>query len=232
MIVCLSCWSLEVERLETACSRPHTGMAATIDYGFTTQRNFRTRCDAPHLGITNRRQLIAFYDALKAALKEGRLTPEGGALPTSLNDLLASLPGEQSPAKRDRDLTDWSVENDSDYAAFLNDWRGRTTTPSKSYKPRAVAAPLHQAVTRLQVLRSDGSKKAELEGAVDTFLDVYALSQHVLRLPRLVRELSTSLPEGFELDTQKVGLGKDAKGIYIGLVQRRKGKEVAVSETP
>ena len=188
--------------------------------------------DAPHLGITNRRQLLAFYDTLKTALKEGRLTPEGGALPTSLNDLLALLPGEQAPAKRDRDLTDWSVENDSEYAAFLNAWRARTTTAPKSYKPRAVAAPLHQAVTRLQALRLDGSKKAELEGAVDTFLDVYALSQHVLRLPRLDRELPTSLPEGFELDTQKVSLGNDPKGIYVGLVQRRKGREEPVSDTP
>ena len=188
--------------------------------------------DAPHLGITNRRQLLAFYDALKTALKEGRLTPEGGALPTSLNDLLTLLPGEQAPAKRDRDLTDWSVENDSEYAAFLDAWRARTTTRPKSYKPRAVAAPLHQAVTRLQVLRSDGSKKAELETAVDTFLDVYALSQHVLRLPRLDRELPTVLPEGFELDTQKVGMGNDSKGTYVGLVQRRRGKEEPVSDTP
>ena len=39
--------------------------------------------DAPHLSITGRKDLLAFYDALKAALKEGRLTPEGGALPTS-----------------------------------------------------------------------------------------------------------------------------------------------------
>ena len=53
--------------------------------------------DAPHLSITNRKRLLAFYDELKAALKEGRLTPEGGALPTSLNELLALLPGEQTP---------------------------------------------------------------------------------------------------------------------------------------
>ncbi len=188
--------------------------------------------DAPHLSITNRRQLLAFYDELKTALKEGRLKPEGGALPTSLNDLLALLPGEQPLAKRDRDLTDWSVENDFEYAAFLNTWRAHTMTPPKSYKPRAVAAPLHQAVTRLQVLRSDGGKKAELEAAVDTFLDVYVLSQHVLRLPRLDRELLISLPEGFALDAQKVGLGNDPKGTYVGLVQRRKGKEKQVSDSP
>ncbi len=186
--------------------------------------------DAPHLSITNRKQLLAFCDALKTALKEGRLKPEGGALPTSLNDLLVLLPGEQPLAKRDRDLTDWSVENDPEYAAFLNTWRTRTATPPKSYKPRAVAAPLHQAVMHLQALRSDGSKKAELEGTVDTFLDVYALSQHSLKLPRLDRALPTSLPAGFALDAQKVGLGDDSKGTYVGLVQRRKGKEKQVSK--
>ena len=178
--------------------------------------------DAPHLGVTTRKQLLAFYDLLKTALKEGRLTPEGGALPTSLNELLALLPGEQLLAKRDRDLTDWSVENDPEYAAFLDAWRVRTAAAKpKAYKPRAVAAPLHGAVTQLQDVRLGGSKKAELERAVDSFLDVYVLSQHALRLPRLERALPAELPEGTELDAQKVGLGNDAKGVYVGLVPRR-----------
>ena len=43
---------------------------------------------------------------------------------------------------------------------------------------------------------------------------------------------TTSLPEGFELDPQKVGLGNDPKGIYVGLVQRRKGREEPVSDAP
>lgn len=180
--------------------------------------------DAPHLGITTRRQLLAFYDALKTALKEGRLTPEGGALPTSLNEFLALLPGEQPPLKRDREFTDWSVENDHKYAAFLDAWRARTAAPSKTYKPRAIAAPLHQAVTRLQAVREGTAKKAELEGAVDTFLDVYALSQHALKLPRLDRALPTGLPEGLERDAQKVDLGHDAKGIFVGLVSKRQGQ--------
>ena len=188
--------------------------------------------DAPYLGVTNRRQLLAFYEALKAALKEGRLTPEGGAVPTSLNELLALLPGEQSPARRDRELTDWSVENDPDYAAFLDAWRASTSAPAKRYQPRAVAAPLHQAVTRLQALRSGGGKKAELEGAVDTFLDVYALSQHALKLPRLDRPLPAGLPEGLELDPQKVTLGNDPKGTYVGLVPKRQGRGGKAPDAP
>ena len=187
--------------------------------------------DAPHLGITTRRQLLAFYDALKTALKEGRLTPEGGALPTSLNELLALLPGEQPPAKRDRDLTDWSVENDHEYAAFLDAWRARTAAPFKIYKPRAVAAPLYQTVIQLQGLRLDGSKKAELERAVDIFLDVYVLSQHALRLPRLDRALPTGLPEGIKLDAQKVGLG-EVKGTYVGLVPRHQAKGESALTNP
>ncbi len=187
--------------------------------------------DAPHLAITNRKQLLAFYDTLKAALKEGRLTPEGGALPTSLNELLALLPGEQTPLKRDRELTDWAVDNDHKYAAFLDVWRARTVPMSKTPKPRAVAAPLHQAVTRLQTARTDGAKKAELETAVDAFLDVYALSQYVLRLPRIARTLPPGLPEGFGLDGQKVSLG-DVKGTYVGLVQRRKERGEQVTATP
>ena len=181
--------------------------------------------DAPHLGITNRKQLLNFYDALKTALKEGRLTPEGGALPTSLNELLALLPGEQPPAKRDRDLTDWSVENDHKYAAFLDAWRVRTAAPARAYKPQAIAAPLYHVVTRLQEMRRNGSKKADLEGTVDTFLDVYALSQHALRLPRLERALPTELPDGIELDAQKVSLGNGPTGFYVGLVGRRKGRD-------
>lgn len=180
--------------------------------------------DAPHLGITTRKQLLAFYDALKAALKAGRLTPEGGAVPTGLNELLVLLPGEQPPLKRDRELTDWSVENDLQYAAFLDAWRTRTAAPSKAYRPRAIAAPLHQAVTRLQTVRGGPAKKAELEGAVDTFLDVYALSQHALRLPRLERALPPGLPAGIEVDAQKIGLGHDAKGTFVGLVAKRQGR--------
>lgn len=180
--------------------------------------------DAPHLGIANRKQLLAFYDALKTALKEGRLTPEGGAVPTGLNELLALLPGEQPPLKRDRELTDWSVENDLQYAAFLDAWRARTAGPSKAYKPRAIAAPLHQAVTHLQSVRGGPAKKAELEGAVDTFLDVYVLSQHALKLPRLERVLPPGLPEGIKVDAQKVGLGHDAKGTYVGLTSKRQGR--------
>ncbi len=179
--------------------------------------------DAPHLSITGRKDLLAFYDALKAALKEGRLTPEGGALPTSLNELLALLSEEQTPLKRDRELTDWAVDNDHKYAAFLDTWRAQTVPTSRTPKPRAVAAPLYQAVTRLQTMREGGIKKAELETAVDVFLDVYALSQHALQLPRIARALPTGLPEGIELDEQKVGLG-DVKGTYVGLVQRRKGR--------
>lgn len=72
--------------------------------------------DAPHLGVTKRKQLLAFYDALKTARKKSHLTPEESELPTSLNELLARLPSEQPPAKRDRELTDWSVENDPRYA--------------------------------------------------------------------------------------------------------------------
>lgn len=116
--------------------------------------------DAPHLGITNRKQPLVFYDAIKAALKEGRLTPEGGALPTSLNELLTLLPGEQTPLKRDRELTDWAVENDPKYAAFLDSWRARMSVSKlKAYKPRAVAAPLHQAVTQLQAVREGVPKR-------------------------------------------------------------------------
>lgn len=189
--------------------------------------------DAPHLGITNRRRLLAFYDELKAALREGRLTPEGGAVPTSLNELLALLPGEQTPLKRDRELTDWAVENDHNYAAFLDAWRARMSADKpRTPKPRGVAAPLHQAVTRLEAVRARGGKKADLEAAVDTFLDVYALSQHALRLPRLDRSLPTRLPEGIELDEQKVFLGDDGKGTYVGLVQRRKGRGEQVTDAP
>ena len=131
---------------------------------------------------------------------------------------------EQPPARRDRELTDWSVENDLQYAAFLDAWRAHTAGPSKTYRPRAIAAPLYQAVTRLQAVREGTAKKAELEGAVDTFLDVYALSQHALRLPRLERPLPAGLPEGLERDAQKVGLGNDAKGTFVGLVSKRQGR--------
>lgn len=179
--------------------------------------------DAPHLGVTSRKDLLAFYDALKAALKEGRLTPEGGALPTSLNELLALLPGEQTPLRRDRELTDWAVDNDHKYAAFLDIWRARMVPTSRTPKPRAVAAPLYQAVTQLQTMREGGVEKAELEAAVNVFLDVCALSQHALRLPRIDRALPAHLPEGIELDEQKVSLG-DVKGTYVGLVQRRKSR--------
>ncbi len=118
-------------------------------------------------------------------------------------------------------MTDWSVENDLKYAAFLDAWRTQMTVQrSAAPKPRAVAAPLHQAVTRLQLLHTAGSKKAELERAVEVFLDVYALSQHALRLPALERELPKRLPEGISLDEQKVTLGNDAKGTYVGLLRR------------
>ena len=176
--------------------------------------------DAPHLGITDRKQLLAFYDALKTALREARLTPAGGALPSSLNELLALLPGEPKPAKRDRELTDWSVDNDLKYAAFLEAWRTRVSVTKAGAKPRAIAAPLFQAVTRLQTLKAQGAKKAELTAAVSTFLEVYALSQHALRLPPLAGPLPERLPEGIKMDPQ-VTLGRDAKGVYVGLVKRK-----------
>lgn len=188
--------------------------------------------DAPHLSITNRKQLLAFYEAVKVALKEGRLTPEGGALPTSLSELVTLLPGEQPQLKRDRELTDWAVDNDHKYASFLDIWRTQAVPVSGAPKPRTIAAPLHQAVTQLQTLNSSGAKKAELEKAVDTFLDVYALSQHALRLPRIDRALPTELPGGVEFDAQKVLLGDDAKGTYVGLMQRRKGRGEQVPDTP
>ena len=176
--------------------------------------------DAPHLGITNRKQLLAFYGALKTALREGRLTPEGGALPSSLNEFLTLLPGEQTPAKRDLELTDWAVDNDLKYAAFLETWRAQAATEARA-KPRAIAAPLAQAVTRLHALHTQGAKKTELEEAVKTFLEVYALSQHALRLPPLAGPLPERLPEGVALDPQKVTLGRDARGVYVGLTRRK-----------
>ena len=53
---------------------------------------------------------------------------------------------------------------------------------------------------------------------------MYALSQHALRLPRLERPLPAGLPEGLERDAQKVMLGNDAKGTFVGLVSKRQGR--------
>lgn len=145
---------------------------------------------------------------------------------------MALLPGEQTLLRRDRELTDWAVDNDHKYAAFLDTWRARMVPTSRTPKPRAGAAPLYQAVTRLQTMREGGVKKAELETAVDVFLDVYTLSQHALRLPRIDRALPAALPEGIELDEQRVFLGDDGKGTYVGLVQRRKGRGGQVTTTP
>ncbi len=188
--------------------------------------------DAPHLSITNRRQLLAFYDEIKGALKEGRLTPEGGAVPTSLNELLALFAGEQVPLKRDQELTDWAVDNDYKYAAFLDSWRAQTISLPRTPKLRAIAAPLHQAVTRLQAVQARGTKKAELEEAVNVFLDVYVLSQHALRLPYIDRAVPAELPEGIELNGQKVALGNDEKGTYVGLVRRRDSRGELAPGTP
>ena len=91
---------------------------------------------------------------------------------------------------------------------------------------------MHQAVTRLEAVRARGEKKADLEAAVDTFLDVYTLSQHALRLPRIDRALPAGLPEGIGLDEQRVFLGDDGKGTYVGLVQRRKERGEQVTDTP
>lgn len=176
--------------------------------------------DAPHLDVTSRRRLIAFHDAMVAALRAAELTPEGGALPTTFNTLLALLPGDHQPLKRDRDVTDWSVENDTKYAAFLTSWREQTSATASIRKPRALAAPLHQAVTALQMLEQAGAKKSELEAAVRTFLDVYALSQHALRLPAIEQALPARLPAGIALDETKVTIGNDDKGNYVGLVKR------------
>ena len=176
--------------------------------------------DAPHLYITNRRRLLAFYDALVDALKKGELTPAGGALPSTLNVFLKLLPGEHTLAKRDRELTDWSVENNHEYAAFLGTWRARLSGTTRTPKPRAIAAPLHQAVTRLQALQGTGTKKADLVHAVEVFLDTYTLSQHALRLPAVGRTLPKQLPPEIALDEQKVVLGDDSKGNYVGLVKR------------
>lgn len=118
-------------------------------------------------------------------------------------------------------MTDWSVENDTKYAAFLDSWREQIKAqPSKMRKPRAIAAPLHQTVTRLQSLVQGGAKKADLEVAVEVFLDVYVLSQHALKLPMLERALPSHLPPTVELDSSKVTLGNDAKGKFVGLVKR------------
>lgn len=72
----------------------------------------------------------------------------------------------------------------------------------------------------------------ELGAAVDVLLNVYALSQHALRLPRIDRALPAELPEGIEHDANKVTLGNDAKGTYVGLVQKRGAKGEGASVTP
>lgn len=67
-------------------------------------------------------------------------------------------------------MTDWSVENDANYAAFLDRWRSSVrATPRQGRKIRAIAAPLHQAVAKLQALEQSGAKKAQLEEAIKTF---------------------------------------------------------------
>ncbi len=45
-----------------------------------------------------------------------------------------------------------------------------------------------------------------------------------LRLPRLERPLPTELPEGIKLNAQKVSLGNGPTGVYVGLVERRRGR--------
>ena len=54
---------------------------------------------------------------------------------------------------------------------------------------------------------------------VVSVLDVYVLSQHALRLPRLERALPAGLPQGTELDEPKVGPG-EVGGTYVGLIPR------------
>lgn len=63
---------------------------------------------------------------------------------------------------------------------------------------------------------------------MNTLLDVYALSQHTLRGSRS----DWVLPEGIEHDERRVVLGNDARGNYVGLVQRRKGRGEQVTDTP
>lgn len=78
----------------------------------------------------------------------GELMPEGGALPITLNAALALLPNEHPPLKRDKEMTDWSVENDAKYATFLNQWRLQIdASPKQGRKVRAIAEPLHQTIT-------------------------------------------------------------------------------------
>lgn len=183
--------------------------------------------NAPHLAISNRKRMQTFYDAVVEALRQGELTPEGGALPTTLNTLLALLPGEQRLAARDREMTDWSVENDVKYAAFLDGWRSRMTSVAlKVPYVRPIALPYHQAVTHLQRVHASGSKKAELEQAVNLFLDVYALSQHALRLPEVERDIPRQLSEGITVDEQKVALENDVKGRYVGFVKGQRERAV------
>lgn len=180
--------------------------------------------DAPHLGVHSRQALLRFYDAIVDALRKGELTAEGGALPTKLGTLLAFLPGIHGLPKRDRDMTDWSVENDHKYAAFLERWRAATDQGRKGRTVRPVAAPLHQAVTKLQEIELSGGKKSDIQVAVSFFLDIYALSQHALRLPAIDRALPRQLPTGVELDDRAVALGDDDTGKFVGLVRRRAKK--------
>lgn len=177
--------------------------------------------DAPHLGIRSRQTLLRFHDALVDALRNGELTAEGGALPTTLGTLLALLPGTHTPPKRDRNMTDWSIENDHKYAALLERWRSAADQGRKGRKVRPVAAPFQQAVNRLREAELSGGKKSELQDAVRSFLDVYALSQHALGLPPIERALLRQLPEGVEFDDRAVALGDDDAGKYVGLVRRR-----------
>ena len=206
-----------------AVTNEHRHRRSLLPYGMSVRLSEILEHDAPHLHISNRKRLLAFYDALVDALKKGELTPGAGALPSSLNALLQLLPGDQTPAKRDRELTDWSVENDLGYAAFLDKWRAQTPGQApKTAKPRAIAAPLHQAVTQLQALTASGTKKAALTYAIDVFLDTYALSQHALRLPVIERALPKQLPPEISLGEQ-VTLGNDDKGNYVGLIRRPTG---------
>ncbi len=96
---------------------------------------------------------------------------------------------------------------------------------------RVAKATVPEGSTVIRPRDAFGTLPQDEDGWSTASPNVYALSQHALRLPRLERALPAELPDGTELDAPKVGPG-EVGGTYVGLVPRHQGSNESALTSP
>jgi hypothetical protein len=177
--------------------------------------------------IKNRRDIKAFYEAVKQAVKSKKLRLEGHSLPVSLNDWIRRIEGDKKSLGRDLDVVDFSLADDKKFQGWKRAFLEELAKTREAHKTISLSQSAYDLLLGLKALQEanhssmqlmNGNKDdvvaglSDLQGAAYMLLSSYDKVRESLKLP--LREVA--------LERVKIKAPKPAKAPVSEAPQEKK----------